>query len=239
MITIAIVTFDSAAHLEPLFASLPGALAGRAARIVVFDNASVDGTVARVRELAPDAVVIESKTNVGYGAALNRILAEFGSTPYAICLNSDVTCPPGTIDALVTLLENNRDVAVAGPAHLARSFPDFWTVACDQLLLNRLWRGNPVRRRFLREDLAPLQVADVDWVVGAILAVRTEALRQVGGFDTTYRMYWEEADLSLRLRARGWRTSTAPAQVQHQDGGSSHAHRPLLDPHLWLSLIHI
>jgi N-acetylglucosaminyl-diphospho-decaprenol L-rhamnosyltransferase len=63
---------------------------------------------------------------------------------------------------------------------------------------------------------------DVDWVVGAALAVRREVLARVGGFDEGYFMYSEELDLCRRIKEAGWQIVYLPtAQIIHYEGKSS------------------
>jgi GT2 family glycosyltransferase len=63
---------------------------------------------------------------------------------------------------------------------------------------------------------------DVDWLVGAALMVRREALAQIGGFDEGYFMYSEELDLCRRIKQAGWRIVYLPAaQIIHYEGKSS------------------
>jgi GT2 family glycosyltransferase len=62
----------------------------------------------------------------------------------------------------------------------------------------------------------------VDFLIGACLLVRADALAEVGGFDTAFWLYGEEADLQRRLAARGWRVVLAPAaSVTHVGAASS------------------
>jgi GT2 family glycosyltransferase len=68
----------------------------------------------------------------------------------------------------------------------------------------------------------------VDWISGACMLARREALAAVGGFDERYFLYWEDADLCRRLRAAGWTARYVPhAVVVHRVGGSSQSVRRL------------
>jgi GT2 family glycosyltransferase len=62
----------------------------------------------------------------------------------------------------------------------------------------------------------------VDWLSGACMLARRDALAEVGGFDERYFLYWEDADLCRRLRARGYDVRYVPqAEAVHRVGQSS------------------
>src|SRR4051812_34110566 len=71
-LTVVVVTYNSRPHLRGLLSSLAEGLSGIDRwRLVVVDNNSEDGTPALIRDLAPDALLIESQRNKGYAAAIN------------------------------------------------------------------------------------------------------------------------------------------------------------------------
>jgi GT2 family glycosyltransferase len=73
-----------------------------------------------------------------------------------------------------------------------------------------------------RNVLSNGQSATVDWVSGACMLVRRAAFDEVGGFDARYFLYWEDADLCRRLRARGHEIRYVPAATAvHRVGHSS------------------
>jgi GT2 family glycosyltransferase len=78
-------------------------------------------------------------------------------------------------------------------------------------------------RRLARAQSGPYADAEpADWVVGAAMAVRVEALHGVGGFDEDFFLYFEEADFCYRLWANGWMVLTAQdASVVHLQGQST------------------
>jgi hypothetical protein len=62
----------------------------------------------------------------------------------------------------------------------------------------------------------------VDWLLGACMLIRREALAESGGFDKNYFFYWEDADLCLRLQKLGWEVRFEPsAEAVHLGGASS------------------
>jgi len=82
-VTAVVVVHNSAAVVGECLKSL-----SRAARVIVVDNASTDGTGAVARAALPAAEIIENPLNMGYGTA-NNIGFERSRTPYTLLLNPD------------------------------------------------------------------------------------------------------------------------------------------------------
>ncbi len=88
--------------------------------------------------------------------------------------------------------------------------------------------GNEVRRDGNAQDrdwLRPVDSRVADPVVfgfcGAAAALRTSAVRDVGGIDATLFLYWEDTDLSWRLRRAGWEIRYAAAAIAHHEHSAS------------------
>lgn len=87
----------------------------------------------------------------------------------------------------------------------------------------------PVHRCLGWRNLAHPDISeprDVTWATGAFLVIRRSIFEALGGLDTAYRMYWEDADLCFRVREAGWKIRYTPAATfVHQagsTGGSPH-----------------
>jgi N-acetylglucosaminyl-diphospho-decaprenol L-rhamnosyltransferase len=97
--------------------------------------------------------------------------------------------------------------------------------SAGRLLLEALMLHRPLRRIGLLEDLgtwAHDEERTVDFLIGACLLLRREALDQVGGFDEEFWLYGEEAELQRRMAARGWEVVFTPhARTIHVGGASS------------------
>ena len=92
----------------------------------------------------------------------------------------------------------------------------------ESTLLERWFPHNRWAQRYRLEDVPSGAQQDVDWVTGACMLVRRQALDQVGLFDEGFFMYSEELDLCRRLRAAGWEVVHLPsATVVHYEGRSS------------------
>jgi GT2 family glycosyltransferase len=202
--------------------------------IIVVDNGSVDGSADAVAAQRPDVRLIRNPTNRGFAVAANQGLrAAEGS--YYLLLNSDTDVSSPFLGALVTYLENHRDVAVVAPRLIypdgrdqgtARRFPTAWAFLFGRRSpLTRLWPSNPFSARYLvgrrHAGGAPFEV---DSVSGACMLVRPAAIRDVGLLDEGFFMYWEDVDWCRRFRDSGWRVCCLPqVSVVHHEGLSSGA----------------
>ena len=84
-------------------------------------------------------------------------------------------------------------------------------------------RRNVVANAALETGLAGIQV---DWLSGACMLVRREALLDVDNFDERYFLYWEDADVCRRLRAHGYHVRYVPSAIAvHRVGHSSRSVR--------------
>jgi N-acetylglucosaminyl-diphospho-decaprenol L-rhamnosyltransferase len=89
-------------------------------------------------------------------------------------------------------------------------------------LLGLWWRSNPFTARYRELHADPARSRTVDWVSGAAIWLRRDALDEVGGWDERYFMYMEDVDLCWRLRRAGWEVAYEPTgSVVHVQGVSA------------------
>src|SRR3954452_8052864 len=81
--------------------------------IAVVDNASGDGTAELVRDAYPGVHLEASAENLGFATATNRSIRR-GTAPYVLALNPDTQIPAGTLDALLTLMDERAEIGIAG-----------------------------------------------------------------------------------------------------------------------------
>ncbi len=197
--------------------------------LIVVDNASTDGSAAMVRDEFPAVRLIASDTNLGYPGGNNAGL-RVAQGRYVMILNPDTEVRPGALAALVAYADANPDVGVVGPQLLnpdgsvqssRRRFPTFATALFESTWLQPIAPRRLLERYYVLDqpDDATL---DVDWVDGAALMARREAVEQVGLLDEGFFMYSEELDWCRRFRQAGWRVVYLPeAKVVHHRGKSS------------------
>ena len=179
------------------------------AEIVVLDNASEDGSAEAVRATFPDVRVIAQERRGGFGANHNTVIRATTGR-FVFVLNEDTTSEDWGFARMAAYLDAHPHVAALGPRivypdgrhqHSAWRFP---TPLTSVLSLPTLGRIGIVQSR----GEAP---RPVDWVMGAALLLRREALDEVGLFDERFFIYSEEIDLQLRLRRAGWHVHYFPA----------------------------
>jgi N-acetylglucosaminyl-diphospho-decaprenol L-rhamnosyltransferase len=189
--------------------------------MLVVDNLSVDDTVGRAREAGFD--VLETAANDGFGAGCNAGLRVL-DTEFVLFCNPDVRPSGSALEQLLAALADAPDAAVAGAVLDGdggpRRFSRISTNVAGFLPTERLARLRGLRGRPAACPGEGHIVAD--YVVGAFVLCRVEALRRVAGFDEGFFLYFEEEDLSRRLSQRGWQTLLVPAAaVSHEQRGSS------------------
>ncbi len=197
--------------------------------VVVVDNGSTDGSAVALRAALPAARTLDAPGNVGYARGANLGIAATDA-PVVAVLNGDVELKPGVAAAMLAALAADARLGAVGPKILnpdgsvypsARSDPGLF-VALAHAALGLVWRTNPWTRRYRQLDVDPTRPRAVDWISGAAVWLRREALDDVGGWDERYFMYMEDVDLCLRLRRAGWRVQYEPSgEVVHAQGAST------------------
>jgi N-acetylglucosaminyl-diphospho-decaprenol L-rhamnosyltransferase len=227
-----VVNYESGEDLLRCVDSLLADTSAGVPDVVVVDNGSRDGSVARLRATRPEVAVVEAGGNLGYAAAANLGIAHTDRPVVAVC-NADLVVTPGTAAALLARFDAEPDVAAVGPAVVnpdgsyypsARSEPAIGT-AVGHALFGVFRPENRFSRRYRQLGADPTLPRDVDWLSGAAIWLRRGALQSVGGWDDGYFMYMEDLDLCWRLRRLGWRVVYEPAgRVVHEQGASTSAH---------------
>ena len=194
------------------------------AELVIVDNDSGDGSFEILCEAALQrgwtdqgrVRVVASGRNGGYGAGNNfgiqQALSDKTKPDYIYCLNSDAFPNRGAIRALVDVLESDSALGLAGsyikgpdgdPHQTAFRFPSIaseFEGAAHTGFISRLLRNSIVALPL------PERTVQVDWLAGASLMMRQSMLDEIGYFDETFFLYYEETDLCRRAKLAGYGT---------------------------------
>ena len=224
-----VVTYNSAAVIGACLE----ALMSEGCEIVVVDNASQDDTLRCVEEFVAwhPVRLIANEVNRGFGAAANQGAQAAGGDVFLI-LNPDAIAEPGAVAELMRCIETTQAGAVGGallesdgqPARgfAFRRLPTLAALMFEATLVNQLWPGNPVNRRYRCLDADYAQEQPVEQPAGACLAVTRTAWESVGGFDEQFYPVWfEDVDLCRRLLGTGSKIWYCPAARFHHSAAHS------------------
>nr|PZN65631.1 MAG: hypothetical protein DIU58_06950 [Sphaerobacter thermophilus] len=231
-LSVVIVSYNVRDLLLDCLTSLEAAFAagGMTTEIIVVDNASCDGTAEAVRRRFPSVRVVEAGANRGFAAGCNMGIRLARGRAIAL-LNPDTTVVGDALGTLARYLEEHPDVGVAGPRvyrpdgttqPTRRRFPTLATGLLESTIIQDYWKNNRVLRRYYVADRSDDEEQEVDWLVGACLVARREAVEMAGLLDERFFMYSEEVEWCRRIREAGWMIMYVPsAAVTHYEGASS------------------
>lgn len=215
--------------------------------ILAIDNVSTDGSVKMLQKLSAknkELVTMFNKKNRGFAGANNDGIKKAKGN-YLLFLNSDTKLSKNIFIPMVEWIKDNKDVGVLGCKLLNTDgttqasggyFPTLlsvfsWMTIQDLPLVDKLIKPfHPHKSKsFFAQDSFYEKQHDLDWVTGACMLVKKEALNKVGKFDEKYIMYTEETDLCYRIKEKGWRVVYSPNwSITHLGGASSSAEFPIL-----------
>ncbi len=211
------------------------AAGGLAHEVIVVDNHSPDDSAARLHAACaptqhpptehPHVHILANTENTGFSKANNQGAARAQGT-VLFFLNPDTLAHGQAIGVLYDFLTAHPEAGAVGPHVLnldgtdqpsTSSFPSIWRILRHHLPVGSLLRGLDHRH-----DAIPSTTQPVDIVNGCALALRREVFDTVGGWDASYFMYAEEAELCYALRQAGYTNYfVRAAQITHYGGAST------------------
>jgi N-acetylglucosaminyl-diphospho-decaprenol L-rhamnosyltransferase len=223
-IAIVIVTYNSAREIGACL----DAARNTGVEIVVVDNASTDETRAEVQHRG--VPLIENRENRGFAAAVNQGFAAL-NCEYVLLLNPDAVILTG-LEPLRQACERPGVAAAGGmlidaagraqTGFTVRRFPTVAVLILEALLLNRLWPGNPVNRKYRMLDFDSGVACDVQQPAGAFLMLRKSVWEKLGGLDEGFVPVWfEDVDLCRRAVQLGYTLRYVPGAVAKHTGAHS------------------
>lgn len=216
-LAVIVVSTNDSEWLTPCLSSVYARAGDLALDVVVADNESTDGTAELIRDEFPAARVVRCR-NRGFGHANNRAVMTCDAR-YVLFLNPDTEIREGTLSALISNLDGRPEIGLASVRQVTpngavyptiRRFPNALRAAGEAIGSERFprslgWLGP----RVLDTNLYDREV-DCDWLTGAFMVVRKEALLAAGVFDERFFMSSEEVDLAYRIKQAGWRVVHLP-----------------------------
>jgi hypothetical protein len=196
--------------------------------IIYVDNGSTDGTVAMVKAQFPETIIIESPTNLGFIRANNLGYSKVRGK-YVLMLNSDAFVGKDSLQESYDFMEQHPDGGVLGCRLIirdgtmqpsARYFPTPRNIFLSQI-------GMVNNNLSLLQSIDNMEkdhtnIFECDWVPGCYLFTRKVIVDELEFFlREDFFMYFDDADLCLRIKRKGWKVYFYPNDVIHLGGVNS------------------
>ena len=191
---------------------------------IVVDNGSVDCSGDLIEKTFPQAIVLKSATNRGFTGG-NNIGMEYAiekGYQYIMLLNNDVAVEPNFIEPLIERLEKEASIGAVQPLiyfHHDRNL--IWNAGSTYNTLLGIC-ATPNYNQKDPQHLCRNQEKKIDWITGCAFMIRSSVLKEVGTLKEGYFIYYEDVDLSFRIKKAGYKLSYVPSSVIYHIAGMSH-----------------
>lgn len=240
-LSVVIVNWNAGDDLGRCLASLASLAGDASTEVILVDNASRDGSPGLVARRFPWVRLVHARGNLGFARA-NNLAFGMARGRYLLTLNPDTIVHADALGGMVTYADEHPEVGFLGARLLnpdgslqpsCRRFPSLGALVFRNTPLGRLFPRNRWAAGYLMEAWRHDRPAPVDWLSGACILVRREALEQIGPLDGRFFMFCEDMDWCRRAHLAGWPVVYLPtAVVTHRVGASTdHVPRRMIRAH--------
>lgn len=224
--------------------------------IIIYENASTDGSLEALEKIPGKIKIIKNKTNLGFAEGNNQgIRASKGK--YILLLNSDTYITDNALGEMVHFLDKNSRIGIATNMLKNKNgsiqgtggyFPSLlsvfsWMTIQDLPFVDKIIKPfHPQHAKsFLGKGDEFYKTSKyLDWVGGTAFFIRREVVDKIGLIDPKYFMYTEEVDFCYRAKKAGFRVYYNPSwSITHLGGASSKSSEfPLLSEYKGIKLFY-
>jgi GT2 family glycosyltransferase len=227
-LSVIIVTFNSEKFLKDCLESVYSQQTDFPFQVIIVDNSSYDNSVSFITENFPKVEIIKNSNNVGFALANNEGVRH-SEAEFIMFLNPDTILKNNALQTLVDFMILHPQAGIVGPKifnvddSLQRtgvSFPSAWNLLTEILFLDKIFPYSKVFGGHRKLYLNPGQIHEVDYLQGSCLLATRPVLDEVGLFDDTFFMYFEETDLCYRVKKKDYKIIYVPDSAIVHIGGS-------------------
>lgn len=186
--------------------------------IFVVDNASTDNSVVNIEKRSEKINLLVNRENLGGTGGFNsgiKFALQAGSFKYVWLLDNDVTVSHNALNALVSIMENNESIGLAGSRILNAQDHNF-VVETGAMFDWKAGIVRPVDRNIPKSQSTCTDVVEVDYVAVCSALVRVDALNKVGLMDERYFLFWDDMDWGIAFKQAGYRVVAVPdSEIYH------------------------
>ena len=199
--------------------------------IIVVNNDDEENLGSSLKKLFPKVIYVKSEVNLGYGGG-NNLGAKQAKGEYLFILNPDTLVFKDTIDELVSFFDKNENVGIAAPMLIDENNKPFILQGTKELtpvrgiiclsFIEKLFPNNPISKNFWFKNWDHNELKEVEVAPGTGFVISKQLFNRVGGFDEKLFLYFEEDDISNRIRKFGFKIYIlAKAKIFHEVGAST------------------
>ena len=229
-VSIVIINYNTKALTLECVQSIYNQTQGVGFEVIVFDNASQDGSRQVLSDLAYENYhYIYNQENIGFSRANNQA-SKLAKGQYLFFMNSDMVLLNDVTAILKKYYEDSRQIGIVGPCFLnadkslqvsCRNFPSLvFGLLKFFPFLNGLLSDESCA--YYQQDRDYSLIQEVDTVSAGALFIRRKLFEDIGRFDAFSFMYAEDADICRQVRDRGLKVVFMPdARLIHYGGAST------------------
>jgi GT2 family glycosyltransferase len=192
--------------------------------IILIDNHSTDGSLEKLATNFKDITILKSNENLGFAGG-NNIGIQYAidhGYKYTMLLNNDVEVESNFLEPLIEQLEGNSQIgAVQSLIYFHHDRNLVWNAGSTFNAFLGIC-STPDYNKKDPQHLLRLKEKKIDWITGCAFMVRTELLAQIGGLNHQFFIYYEDVDLSFRIKEAGYQLAYVPKSVIYHIAGVSH-----------------
>ena len=205
-ITGGIVTYNNSDTILKCVQSIAEHTKGCSFQLYIYDNHSTDGTVELIKSRFPEIQIFEGIKNIGFGQGHNQIIRKIHSD-FHVVINPDIFVTDSIIKKMAVYMESHPNIVQLTPEirylvgsvqYIPKVDPNFRYV-----ILSKFRPFKYYRKIYTMEKEIMNHPAKIMSCTGCFSMIRTDDLKKVHGYDKRFFMYFEDADLSRRLRKYG------------------------------------
>ncbi len=196
--------------------------------VIVIDNASQDGSAQMVTREFPQVNLIASNQNLGFAKA-NNLGLEQALGKYVLFLNPDTELIENSFKIMFDLMEQDKKIALStcqlnySDSTLQKNIKNNPGL-CDQLLI-LLKLHHVIKPKCLEKYLAKnfdySKEQEVKQIMGAFVFSKSDIIKEIGGWDTDYFIWWEDLDLCKKVQELGYNIIYTPkTKIIHHEAKS-------------------
>ncbi|KEO73629.1 glycosyltransferase family 2 protein [Anditalea andensis] len=223
-VAIIIVNWNSYAHTRGCLASLRK-VSYNNFKVVVVDNGSQDGSDKKLEDEFAEIILLRNNENKGFTGGNNRGIAYAldQKFEYLMLLNNDTEVEPDFLDELLKVIEGDTSIGAIQPKFYFLNNKDrIWNAGGIIIksigLIRTIGENKKTKGKYN-------QPKETEWITGCCFMVRAEIIRNIGGLNDRFFMYYEDVEWSLRIRDAGFKLEYCPSAVVYHEAGMSNKNK--------------